>query len=79
MNDTSNLPADQTDRPVPRVLAGNPTPEEMAAVTVVLTLVAQAPEPAAAAIPIGGWADPSLRLGRTLPPGPGAWRASASR
>ena len=26
---------------------------------------------------VGGWADPALRLRRPLPPGPGAWRASA--
>lgn len=79
MNDNSNAAPGKTDRTVLRVVAGNPTPEEVAAVTVVLTLVTQAPEPVADPAPVGGWADPSLRLHRALPPGPGAWRASARR
>lgn len=78
-SENSTETAADTDRTVLRVIAGNPTPEEVAAVTVVLTLVGQAPEPVADPTPVGGWADPSLRLHRALPPGPGAWRASAWR
>jgi acyl-CoA carboxylase epsilon subunit len=65
-------------RPALRIVHGNPTPEEIAAVTVVLTIAAnaaaeqEAPEPI-----IGGWSDPHRRLRRPLPAGPGAWRASA--
>lgn len=58
------------------VTAGNPTDEELAAVTALLLAIARTP----AAPPVhqvGGWADPALRLRRPLPPGPGAWRASA--
>jgi hypothetical protein len=65
-------------RPTLRIVHGNPTPEEIAAVTVVLTVVAAAgspPEPVERTV--GGWSDPSRRLRRPLPPGPGAWRASA--
>ena len=60
------------------ITAGTPTPEETAAVTVLLLAItrtrAPAPQPAQQ---VGGWADPALRLRRPLPPGPGAWRASA--
>jgi hypothetical protein len=67
--------------PALRIVSGNPTPEEIAAVTVVLTLVA-APSGAARSEQIrqsGGWADPSLRLRRMIPAGPGAWRAAVGR
>jgi hypothetical protein len=60
------------------VTSGNPTPDELAAVTVVLlaarSRTSSGVEPARQ---VGGWADPALRLRRPLPPGPGAWRASA--
>jgi Acyl-CoA carboxylase epsilon subunit len=60
------------------VTAGNPTADELAAVTALLLAIARsrtvaAPPPHQA----GGWADPALRLRRPLAPGPGAWRASA--
>ncbi|HEU5268870.1 MAG TPA: acyl-CoA carboxylase subunit epsilon [Jatrophihabitans sp.] len=64
------------DRPVLRVVRGEPTPEELAAVTVVLTALARrGPKPAAP--PAGGWSDLSLRIRRIPAPGPGAWRNSA--
>jgi hypothetical protein len=62
------------------IVAGNPTPEETAAVTVVLTALASA---AAAAGPRdhGGqrsvWSDRSRLLRPAISAGPGAWRASA--
>ena len=60
------------------ITAGTPTPEEVAAVTVLLLALARPPAPSAPPIrQVGGWADPALRLRRPLPPGPGAWRASA--
>ena len=64
------------DRPVLRIIAGNPSPAEIAAVTVVLTVLSGG-TPEAAPAPTGGWSDLSLRLRRPLPPGPGAWRNSA--
>ena len=66
------------DQPVLQVTSGNPTPEELTALT--LLLLAVAGSQAAGGQPVrqvGGWADPALRLRRPLPPGPGAWRASS--
>jgi hypothetical protein len=64
--------------PAFRITAGNPTADELAAVTALLLAIARSrtsgPPPAHQ---VGGWADPALRLRRPLPPGPGAWRASA--
>ena len=62
-------------RPLLRVVRGEPTPEQLAALIAVVSARAGAgaePEPA----PLSLWARPQLR--RPLPTGPGAWRASAS-
>jgi hypothetical protein len=56
------------------IVRGNPTPEEIAAVTVVLTAVAAAEKPAPKP---GRWADPAHRLRTPLQPGPDAWVRSA--
>lgn len=68
------------DQPAPasfRIVSGHPSPEEIAAVTVVLCALAQADStPPGPARPVGGWADPSARLRRPVHPGPGAWRTS---
>jgi Acyl-CoA carboxylase epsilon subunit len=66
--------------PLLRVVRGQPTDEEAAAVTVVLAakLAArpvQAREERAAP---GGWADRARAVRAPLTPGPGAWRRSAS-
>ncbi|MDQ1742587.1 MAG: hypothetical protein QOE23_926 [Pseudonocardiales bacterium] len=67
-----------TSDPMFSITAGDPTAEELAAVTALLLTIARSraagPQPAHQ---VGGWADPALRLRRPLPPGPGAWRASA--
>jgi len=70
-----------TDRPLLRVVRGEPSDEELAAVTVVLLGAAAAsaarapqPEPRRSA-----WADRSRLVRRPLYPGPGAWRTSAKR
>ncbi|MBV9823117.1 MAG: acyl-CoA carboxylase subunit epsilon [Actinobacteria bacterium] len=67
------------DQPAPalRVVSGQPTDEELAAVTVLLLAIAQSAPAPAPERQVGGWADPAYRLRRPLPPGPGAWRASA--
>lgn len=66
------------DQPDFAITSGNPTPEEVAAVTVLLLSIARS-RTAGGQPPqqVGGWADPALRLRRPLPPGPGAWRASS--
>jgi len=67
-----------TAEPMFQITSGTPTPEEVAAVTVLLLAVARSAGPSAPPPrPVGGWTDPALRLRRPLPPGPGAWRASA--
>ncbi len=59
-----------------RVVRGDPTEEELAAITV--AVLALAPDPAEpAARPSSRWNDPADRMRRELDHGPGAWRASA--
>ena len=68
---------DAEQRPL-RLVHGDPTPEEVAAVMAVLSAVsAEAPEPAPRHTP--QWSSPARALRRPLSPGPGAWRASAWR
>jgi hypothetical protein len=62
-------------QPVLRVVRGDATPEEIAALLVALVAVtpaAGAPRQARSA-----WADRGALLRRPPAPGPGAWRASA--
>ncbi|HEV2377174.1 MAG TPA: acyl-CoA carboxylase subunit epsilon [Streptosporangiaceae bacterium] len=68
--------------PLFSVMAGQPTPEELAALTVVLARVLAARSAAAQAASYSGtkpghWADRSHLLRVPLTPGPGAWRRSA--
>ena len=66
----------EPDRPLLRVVRGEPTPEQLAAlIAVVSARAAGAPEPEPA--PPSRWASRSAALRRPLPTGPGAWRASA--
>ncbi|MGI8667688.1 MAG: acyl-CoA carboxylase epsilon subunit [Jatrophihabitans sp.] len=58
-----------------RIVSGTPDPAELAALATVLAARAGA-EPADPAEPAGGWSDLSLRLHRSPPAGPGAWRNS---
>jgi hypothetical protein len=63
-------------RPLLRVVKGDPSPEELAALVTVLvarTSAADAEEPAPTVTP---WAGRELALRQPLRPGPGAWRAS---
>jgi len=70
-----------SDGPVLRVIRGDATPEEIAAlVAVVSAAQARAAAAAAAESPaprVSAWRDPARRMRRPLPHGPGAWRASA--
>jgi hypothetical protein len=69
--------------PLLRVVAGQPTPEELAALTAALSakLAASAAAAAAAAArdrpAVSGWSDRARQLRVPLTPGPGAWRRSA--
>jgi hypothetical protein len=61
------------------IVAGQPTPEETAAVTVILAALASAagapPQPGPGG-PRSAWSDPARRLRPAVSAGPGAWRAS---
>ena len=65
-----------TENPLLRVVRGEPTPEELAALVAVLTARAAAAAPPPVR-PRSAWADPARRLGLTHRAGPSAWRHSA--
>jgi hypothetical protein len=69
---------EQDTRPVLRVIRGNPTDEELAALVSVLAARAQASQAAGAdqRPRRSAWSDRGRMLRRPLPHGPGAWRAS---
>ena len=64
-------------RPLLRVVRGDPTPEELAALVAVLAArgseAASAPSPRAG----GGWSDHARGMRTALPHGPGRWRSAA--
>jgi hypothetical protein len=62
-----------TETPYLRVVRGEPTPEELAALVAVLAVRSA---PTARRLP-SAWSDPARRLGVTYHAGPGAWRRSA--
>jgi hypothetical protein len=64
-----------TETPYLRVVRGQPTAEELAALVGVLAARSAAPAPARRLR--AAWADPARRLGLTHRAGPGAWRRSA--
>lgn len=65
-------------RPVLRVVRGDATPEEIAALVAVLVTRAADGEAAGPPRSAGNsWSDRSRSLRRPLHPGPGAWRRSA--
>lgn len=61
-----------------RVVRGDPSDEEVAALTVVLAAVASAGADAApASTTVNRWSAPAARMRPAVAPGPGGWRASA--
>jgi hypothetical protein len=68
----------EDDRPLLRVVRGDATPEEIAAlVAVLLARSADAEATGRARSARNSWSDRSGQLRRPLSPGPGAWRRSA--
>lgn len=62
-------------QPLLRVVSGNTTPEEVAAILAVLGAVGGgAPPPAKRPAP--AWSAPQRAVRRALPHGPGGWRSS---
>ena len=66
------------DSPILRIVKGNPTPEEVAAlVTVVCAMAAGAAEASSRQKPEPEWGAHHRKLRATHRHGPGAWRVSA--
>lgn len=68
--------SDEPKRPLLRVVRGTPDDAELVALTAVVLGLASATEPEPAKQERSAWADHEAALRRTLPHGPGAWRAS---
>jgi hypothetical protein len=58
-----------------RVVRGEPSAEELAALTVVVAALSQR-RPRRRPTPVGAWASPAHRVRGPLQPGPGGWRAA---
>ena len=71
--------SEDRQRPVLRIVRGEPTAEELAALVAVLTARAAAHPKAAPPEPPSAWTDRAALLRKPLHPGPGAWRAAAWR
>jgi hypothetical protein len=67
-------PAIEPTKPFLRVVAGNPTPEEVAALVAVLAASGGGEAPAPRRAP--AWSHPRRLVRATPPHGPGAWRTS---
>ena len=73
MTETEPEPA----RPALRVVKGDPTPEELAALTALMAAASGEDAVPAPRVRRGGWNDPARMHRRPLLPGPNGWRASA--
>lgn len=62
--------------PVLRIVAGNPTPEEVAVVVSVLSAVASAGSSPAEPLAVRSWTSKARALGTWADPGPTRWRDS---
>ncbi len=72
-------PLEAVEPPLLRIVKGDPTPEEVAALVSVVSAMAAGAQAASAgrARPAPEWASHRRRLRGAHRPGPGAWRASA--
>jgi hypothetical protein len=75
--DTEGSGSGPSTVPFLRVVRGDPTPEEVAALTVVLQGVAAASLPTDEPPVRSQWAAPQRRLRTSYPAGRGGWRSSA--
>jgi hypothetical protein len=73
--DVTRDAASEPVRPLLRVVRGEPTAEELAALTVVLATLSRR-RPGRRPTPVGAWASPGAAVRRPLQTGLGAWRAA---
>jgi hypothetical protein len=66
-----------SERPHLRVVRGNPTDEEIAALVAVVSALGASPDEGAPEPSRSAWSDRRLLVREPLAHGPGAWRASA--
>jgi hypothetical protein len=66
---------DETSPPALRIVRGDASPEEIAALTAVFAAAAAAQPAPSPRVRRGGWNDPSRMHRPPLLPGPNAWRA----
>jgi hypothetical protein len=64
-----------SEQPLLRIVKGEPTAEEVAALTVVVATLSQR-RSRRRPTPVGAWASPADRHRPALQSGPGGWRAS---
>ena len=69
-------PTEQPQRPLLRVVRGEPTAEELAALTVVVAALAQRRGPRRRPVPVGAWGSSVHAHRRPLQVGPGGWQAA---
>ncbi|MGZ4429994.1 MAG: acyl-CoA carboxylase subunit epsilon [Nocardioidaceae bacterium] len=77
MNTADETPADEPTRPLLRVVRGDATPEEVAALVAVVSGIAAASGGSAPARPRSEWAAPHRKVRAALLSGPAGWRSSA--
>ena len=65
----------EEQRPLLRVVRGEPTAEELVALTVVVAALSQR-RPRRRPTPVGAWASRADAVRPALRPGPGGWRAA---
>lgn len=75
-DDPSQGESTSEQRPPLRLVRGDATPEEVAALLAVLSAAAGGEDPEPAPRPVSRWASRERAVRRPLAPGAGAWRAS---
>ncbi len=66
----------EPQRPLLRIVKGEPSAEELAALTVVVAALSQQGRPRRQPTPVGAWSSHGDAHRSTLRPGPGGWRAA---
>jgi hypothetical protein len=67
---------EESPSPLLRVVKGEPTAEELAALTVVVAALSQPSPRRRRPTPVGAWASRADAVRTPLQPGPGGWRAA---